>query len=78
MTAGHGLSGALHVGAGIGQAVIVGVAALALGSIFAIFLAPAPPGFKVAGWLFAAAIIAVSRYAPSKHPPAPLADRSRS
>jgi hypothetical protein len=38
-----------------------------LGGVFAIFGAPAPLGFKVTGWLFAAVIIAVSRYGASDH-----------
>ena len=51
----------------VGRAVLVGVAAAALGSVFAIFGDPAPIGFKVVGWLFAGAIIAVSRYGQSDH-----------
>lgn len=49
----------------IGRALFTGAVVVALGSVFAIVGAPVPIGFTVTGWLFAGAIVAVSRYGQS-------------
>jgi hypothetical protein len=47
----------------VGSLLGVAIVTLGLGAVFSVFGSPVPIGFKVTGWLFAAAIIGVSRYA---------------